>query len=81
VLPAKKFFELERSLSRDWGLDIEAPRKLKLSREDARRLLLRDKKVLSAGSLQFIAIRGVGRPVQLPLKVDLLLDALEEFWT
>jgi 3-dehydroquinate synthase len=80
LLRSEAFFEIERKLALNWGISLEGLASLKIPRDEVARLFLRDKKAIASGEVCFIALRGVGRPVPLVLRVDDLLEHLEGFW-
>ncbi len=80
VLKSRDFFEIERCLATNWGLSLERLPKLRMDRDRAARLILRDKKSIASGEIQFVGLRGACRPTSLVVQIDDLLDHLDGFW-
>jgi 3-dehydroquinate synthetase len=80
VLSTEDFFGLDRALTMNWGLSLANIRKLRMDRDRVARLILRDKKSIASGEIRFIGLKASGKPVQLVVQIDDLLDHLDGFW-
>ncbi len=78
LLATRQFFELEQDLMDRFGLSPRIPGRLP-KRPVLRRKFLGDKKSLGSGQVAFVGLRGIGKPVILPLSVDTLLTHLDHF--
>jgi 3-dehydroquinate synthetase len=80
LLSTEDFFGLDRALTVNWGLSLAEIRKLRMEHDQVDRLIVRDKKSLASGEVCFIGLKGPGRPVQLVVRMDDLLEHLDGFW-
>ncbi|MBU6374763.1 MAG: hypothetical protein KGQ59_02095 [Bdellovibrionales bacterium] len=81
LLSSERFFALEHVLSGHWGLSLSQLDSLRMERYRAAGYILRDKKAIASGEIQFIGLSEIGRPEHLVIPIDDLLDHLDGMWS
>ncbi|NDD91446.1 hypothetical protein EBZ37_05115 [bacterium] len=81
LLQSDQFFAIEHALTENWGLSLSKLSALRLERDEAATYILRDKKAIASGEIQFTGLRGVGLPESLIIPIDDLLDHLDGMWS